>query len=76
MIWLFNIRHQVNITIKCHDKNGLVWIFLRVRVAQFIQHAIRLNSKCYYLERNITLNFQRLVFIVVPAKWFHLFSLS
>ncbi|MDP2785273.1 MAG: hypothetical protein Q8O38_11865 [Sulfurimicrobium sp.] len=45
-------------------------------MAQFIQQTIRLDSQGYNLKRNAALNFKRLVFIVVPAKWFHVFILA
>ena len=36
-MWLFNVGHQINVVIKCDDKNGLIGVFFRVRVAQFIE---------------------------------------
>lgn len=76
ILWLFNVWHQVNVAVKCHDKNRLVWIFPRVWVAQFIQQTIRLDSKGYNLKRNAALNFKHLVFVMIPAKWFHVLILA
>ena len=45
-------------------------------MAQFIQQTIRLDSKSYNLKRNATLSFKSLVFVVVPAKWFHVLILG